>query len=120
MATVKSNNQVNAINLNAWNETERAIQGEPELGKCHLRARNKWIDATHKCTTISGFYGAKQEITHKQDFELHADEPPILAGNDDGANPVEHLLNALASCVTTRIVAHAAVRDRQIEELESE
>ena len=69
---------------------------------------------------MTGFYGAKQEMTHKQEFELHADEPPILAGGDDGANPVEHLLNALAACVTTSIVAHAAVRGIEIEELESE
>ncbi len=66
------------------------------------------------------FLGAKQEIAHKQNFELYADEPPILAGNDDGANPVEHLLNALAACVTTSMVAHAAVRGIHIEELESE
>ena len=51
---------------------------------------------------------------------LHADEPPILAGQDDGANPVEHLLNALAACVTTSMVAHAAVRGIHIEALESE
>ena len=120
MATVKSSNRVNGINLNVLSETVRAIQGDPELGKCHFRARNKWIDATHNCTTISGFYGAKQENLHKQAFELHADEPPILAGNDEGANPVEHLLNALASCITTSMVAHAAVRGIYIEELESE
>ena len=59
-------------------------------------------------------------MAHNQQFELHADEPPILAGEDQGANPVEHLLNALASCVTTSIVAHAAVRGIHIEELESE
>jgi len=58
-------------------------------------------------------------MTHKQEFELHADEPPILAGNDEGANPVEHLLHALASCVTTSMVAHATVRGIHIEELES-
>lgn len=67
-----------------------------------------------------GVYGAKQELAHKQKFELHADEPPILAGQDHGANPVEHLLHALASCVTTSMVAHAAVRGIEIQELESE
>jgi uncharacterized OsmC-like protein len=45
---------------------------------------------------------------HKQKFVLDADEPPILAGNDDGANPVEHLLNALAACVTTSMVAQGS------------
>jgi len=58
-------------------------------------------------------------MRHKQSFELHCDEPPILAGEDDGANPVEHLLNALAGCVTTSMVAHAAVLGIHIEELES-
>jgi len=112
--------RVNGISLDILNETVSAIQNDPELGSCKFRARNKWIDGNHNCTTISGFYGAKQEIAHKQDFQLHADEPPILAGEDEGANPVEHLLNALASCVTTSIVAHAAVRGIHIEELESE
>jgi len=39
---------------------------------------------------------------------------------DDGPNPVEYLLHALASCVTKSLVAHAAVRGIQLEEVESE
>ena len=120
MTTENTSNRVNGINLNVLSETVQAIQADPELGKCQFRARNKWIEATRNCTTISGFYGAKQEMTHKQHFELHADEPPILAGTDDGANPVEHLLGALAGCVTTSLVTHAAVQGIPIEELESE
>jgi uncharacterized OsmC-like protein len=100
--------------------TVQAIAQEPELGQCKFRARNTWLGGNHNCTTVTGFYGAKQEIAHKQTYELHADEPPILAGNDTGANPVEHLLNALAACVTTSMVAHAAVQGIHIEELESE
>jgi uncharacterized OsmC-like protein len=42
----------------------------------------------------------------------------MLAGSDQAANPVEHLLNALASCLTTSIIAHAAVNGIEIEELE--
>ena len=120
MTTEASTGRVNGIDLSVLKATVSAIQNDPELGSCKFRARNKWIDANHNCSTISGFYGAKQEMTHKQQFELHADEPPILAGEDQGANPVEHLLNALASCVTTSMVAHAAVRGIHIEELESE
>jgi uncharacterized OsmC-like protein len=114
------NATVNGIHLETLQGTVNAIDQEPELGKCKFRARNTWLGGNHNCTTITGFYGAKQEIAHKQQFELHADEPPILAGNDEGANPVEHLLNALAACVTTSMVAHAAVRGIHIEELESE
>lgn len=67
---------------------------------------------------MSGFYGAEQEFEHKQIFKLYADEPAILAGSDKGANPVEHLLNALAGCATTSMVAHAAVQGINIEVLE--
>jgi uncharacterized OsmC-like protein len=111
---------VNGIHLETLQGTVNAIEQEPDLGACKFRASNKWLGGNHNCTTVTGFYAAKQEIAHKQTFELHADEPPILAGHDAGANPVEHLLNALAACVTTSMVAHAAVRGIRIEELESE
>ena len=111
---------VNGINMKILQETVHAIEQEPDLGQCKFRARNTWQGGTQNCSTISGFYAARQEIAHKQQFELHADEPPILAGHDKGANPVEHLLNALAACVTTSMVAHAAVQGIRLEELESE
>lgn len=111
---------VNGIHMETLQGTVNAIEQQPELGQCRFRARNRWLGGNHNCTTVTGFYGANQEIAHKQQFELHADEPPILAGHDEGANPVEHLLNALAACVTTSMVAHAAVRGIHIEELESE
>ncbi|MDH3980423.1 MAG: OsmC family protein [Gammaproteobacteria bacterium] len=114
------NTTVNGIHLETLQGTVNAIEQEPDLGKCKFRASNTWLGGNHNRTTVTGFYGARQEIAHKQQFELHADEPPILAGNDEGANPVEHLLNALAACVTTSMVAHAAVRGIHIEELESE
>jgi uncharacterized OsmC-like protein len=42
-----------------------------------------------------------------------------LLGKDTAANPVEYLLHALAACVTTSMVYHAAARGIQIEEVES-
>jgi len=49
-------------------------------------------------------------------FVLKADEPGVLLGRDEAANPVEHLLHALAACLTTSMVYHAAARGIQIEE----
>jgi uncharacterized OsmC-like protein len=120
MAEQKTINLVNGIEIDVLQNTVKAIQEEPDLGKCRFHVTNKWLGANHNCTTVSSFYGAKQEIEHKQSFGLHADEPAILAGQDKGANPVEHLLHALASCVTTSLVAHAAVRGIKLEEVESE
>jgi uncharacterized OsmC-like protein len=115
-----SNNQVNGVDLDTLGGTVQAIADDPELGKCHFRATNAWHGGTDNRSTIDGFYGAKQEIPHKQPFVMRADEPLILAGADKGANPVEFLLSALASCVTTSMVAHAAVRGIHINSLESE
>jgi len=111
---------VNGIHLETLMGTVNAVAEDSVMGQCKFRANNTWMGGAHNRTTITGFYGACQEIAHKQQYELHADEPPILAGNDVGANPVEHLLNALAACVTTSMVAHAAVRGIHIEALESE
>jgi len=111
---------INGIDVGALSETVNAIQADPELGASQFRVTNRWLSGNHNRSTVTGFYGAKQEIAHKQEFNLDADEPAILAGEDQGANPVEHLLHALASCVTTAMVAHAAVRGIPINAVESE
>lgn len=113
-------NVVNGVDIDTLMETITAIKGDPELGASRFRARNTWLSGNHNRSTVTGFYGARQEIAHRQTFTMEADEPAILAGNDAAANPVEHLLHALASCMTTSMVAHAASRGIHIEELESE
>jgi uncharacterized OsmC-like protein len=111
---------VNGVDTQTLMATVNAIKNDPGLGACHFRASNKWLSGNHNRSTVNGFFGARQEIAHQQTFTMDADEPAILAGNDQGANPVEHLLHALASCLTTSMVAHAAVRGIEIEELESQ
>jgi uncharacterized OsmC-like protein len=120
MAKQQTDSTVNGIDLDVLQKTVSAIETDPGLAKCKFRASNKWIRGNHNRTRITGFYGAKQEMKHQQPFELHADEPPMLAGEDQAPNPVEHLLKALAGCMTTGMVAHAAVRGIHIDELESE
>lgn len=112
--------RVNGVDIETLMGTVNAIKDDPELGACRFRARNTWLGGNHNRSTVTGFHGARQEIAHKQTFTMDADEPAILAGEDEGANPVEHLLHALASCLTTSMVAHAAVRGIEIDELESE
>ncbi|MDE3218559.1 MAG: OsmC family protein, partial [Nitrospirota bacterium] len=47
------------------------------------------------------------------------DKPPVLLGEDHGANPVEYVLHALAADLTTSLVYHAAARGIRIESVES-
>ena len=50
---------------------------------------------------------------------MDADEPPVLLGTDEGANPVEYALHALAGCLTTSLIYHAAARGIRIDAVES-
>ena len=66
-----------------------------------------------------GFFGCNQELQHARPFVLTADEADILLGQDQGANPVEFLLHAIAACVTTSMIYHAAAKGIQIEAVKS-
>lgn len=111
---------INGIDVDRLGQTAQAIRQNPGLGKSQFRAANRWIIGGHNRSTIQGFYIAGQEdTTRTAPFVLDADEPPVLLGTDLGANPVEHVLHALAACLTTSIVCHAAARSIRIESIES-
>jgi uncharacterized OsmC-like protein len=120
MTTPPKKTITNGVDLDALNKTIKAIQANPELGKSTFRARNKWISGGHNRTQITCFKCLGAEKAHLRPMDLDADVPNDLGGADDAANPIEHLLNALAGCVTTSMVAHAAVRGIEIEEIESQ
>jgi uncharacterized OsmC-like protein len=119
MAEQTTINVVNGLELNVLQQTLEAVEQDPTLGESRFHIHNKWVKGGRNQSKVDGFYGAGQEISHLQTFVLNADEPPILAGQDSAANPVEHLLHALAGCLTSSIVYHAAVEGIEIEELES-
>jgi uncharacterized OsmC-like protein len=120
METAEAIQKVNGVDVSVLGETVAAIQSDPELGHSKFRVSNVWNSGNQNTNSISGFYGARQELSHKQTFSISADEPPILAGSDEAPNPVEIMLSSLASCLTTSLVAHAAVRGIEIRSLESE
>lgn len=118
--TTHAKTVTNGVNMEALGKTVSAIQENPNLAKSKFRISNKWLSGGVNQTCVQNFQSLGQENAHQQNFELHADEPLSFGGTDQGANPVEHLLNSLAACVTTSIVAHAAVRGIPIEEIESQ
>src|SRR4051794_7739821 len=110
----------NGIDTGQLFGTLDAIKSDPALARFQFRARNHWIDGAHNRTTIRDFYAAKQEDTSRaREFTIDAGEPAILLGSDTGANPAEHLLHALAACLTTSLVYIAAARGVRLTEVES-
>ncbi len=116
---VDSNNVVNGVNVDELFGTIDAVKKSPVVATFKFKANNEWIDGGHNRTTIKNFYGTRQEHERRKPFVLDADEPPVLLGNDLGPNPVEYALTALAACVTTSIVYHAAAKGVAIRSMES-
>ncbi|MCE2505329.1 MAG: OsmC family protein [Nitrosopumilaceae archaeon] len=110
---------VNGVNISQLFETIDSIKENKKIAKFNFRAKNKWIDGTKNQTTVSNFYGACKTHTRENPHVFVKDEPSVLLGNDNGANPVEYLLAGLAGCVTTSLVAHAAARGIKIDSIES-
>jgi uncharacterized OsmC-like protein len=96
-----------------------AVKGDTDLAKFQFRATNRWLAGTHNQSTLHGFHGAKQEMTHRQPFVFDADHPPVLVGTDNGPTPVEFLLHALAACLTAGIANVAAARGVTLTEVSS-
>jgi len=116
---MSENKIINGVKVDELFGTINAIKEMPGIAKFKFRATNKWVNGGLNRTTINNFYGTQKELTHKKSFELDADEPPLLLGEDQGPNPVEYALTALASCVTTSIVYHAAAKGIKLNSVES-
>jgi uncharacterized OsmC-like protein len=96
------------------------VEQDANYASFQFRATNRWIDGGLNRSRIQSFFAGGQENDTRTDaFTLDADEPPINAGADTAPNPLEYLLHALASCMTTTLVYHAAVRDIEIAAVES-
>ena len=117
--TQKLEKFVNGVNVSDLVSTVETIKSAPAIAQFKFRVSNEWNGASRNCSTVDSYFGAGEEHRRQLAFKLQADEPVVLLGTDVAANPVEHLLHALASCLTTSMVYHATARGIEIEEVES-
>jgi uncharacterized OsmC-like protein len=108
--TISDTPMRNGVDTATLFATLDAVKASPEIAKFQFRATNRWISGTHNQSTIHGFYGAGQELEHKQPSTFDADHPEVLVGRDHAPTPVEFLLHALAACLTSGIANIAAAR----------
>jgi uncharacterized OsmC-like protein len=114
----KTSTLINGVNVDQLVVTVNAIQQNPDLARFQFRAHNEWLDGGHSRTMIQGFYGAGQEDTSRsKPFILEGDEPPVLLSANAGANAVEAVLHALASCLAVGFIYNAAAQGINIESL---
>ena len=116
-----SSNRINGIDTQTMIQTVGALKNNRTLARFEFRANNKWIDGVQNRSTIQGFFGAgAEDASRSKPFTFTNSEPPLLLGNNEGANPAEFLLHALAGCLTTTTVMHATARGVNIESISTE
>lgn len=79
-----------------YDVSRNALTAEPEKARATFSVESR---------QLAGFHS---EVNARQ-FRIQVDEPPTLGGTDKGANPVEYVLAALATCqeITYRLYADA-------------
>ena len=111
---------INGVNVTDLMQTMDAVKADPTVAKFRFRLNNEWLVGGHNRSTLNEFHGAGQLHQRAKSFLIHADEPIVLLGRDQAPNPAEYLLTALAACVTSSLVYHAAARGIKIEGVESQ
>lgn len=109
---------MNGLDLKQMTDTIDLLKEQPELARFEFRTGNRWVSGGVNRSRIKEFFGAGAEDQSRDSaWEFTNGEPPVLLGANEGANPVEFLLHALAGCVTTTTVLHAAARGITINRL---
>lgn len=119
MKPTQQTTTTNGVDVSRLFETIDAIKDSKSIAKFKFMAKNRWKIGGQNQTVMNEFYGAGKIHSREQSFVFLKDEPPVLLGNDAGANPVEYALAALAGCLTTSLVYHASARGIKIDEIES-
>ncbi|HET9746943.1 MAG TPA: OsmC family protein [Chitinophagaceae bacterium] len=113
----KTTVMLNGVNLERLAGTIEATIADPKLAKFHFSLNNQWVDGGYNQSVIGDFYGAGKIQERETPFILANDEAEVLLGKDNAPNPVEYVLHALAGCVTTSMVYHAAARGYEIRKV---
>ena len=117
--TTTANPVDNGVNTEALLAAREALTEAPEGADFTWRASCSWVNGTYSRSTVERFSGLGQDHVHKEVFTADMDHPECFASEDRGATPVEHVLAALAGCLTAGVAAVAQNRNIQLRSVTS-
>ncbi len=111
---------VNGVTVSTVAGIVDAIDQDSSNAHFQFRLNNHWVDGGLNRSQIKDYFALSQEETSRpESFTIDNDEPAITSGGDSSPNPMEYVLHALAGCLTSTMVYHAAVQGIEIESVES-
>ena len=119
MSMTTEKTPLNGVDVPTLFGTRDAVKQTNEIARFQFRATNTWVSGTHSRSSFAGFHGAMQELQHEQETVVESDHPAVLVGTDVAPTPVEYLLHAIASCLTSGIANIAAARGVRLTHVSS-
>ncbi len=109
---------LNGIDVPALEAMADRVRTDPDRRTVAFRVKTEWKGRTRSVTTVSDYRLGHETLS--RDFEIHADEPRELLGENTAPNPQELLMAALNACMSVGYAASAAAKGIELEKLEIE
>lgn len=107
---------VNGLNVDDVKALIASAAASPENSGTKWKVMSQWRGRTHNRSKVTSFHIGGEEV--KREFAIDIDEPEELGGANQFANPQEHLLAAINSCMMVGYVAQCALRGITLDRLE--
>ncbi|CAI8724751.1 OsmC family protein [Pseudomonas sp. PDM03] len=111
-------NFLNGINVPALQDFAQSIKQDESKRHARFNVKTKWQHQTRSVATVSRYHLSGQD--HPRHFEIAADEPLELLGENTAPNPQELLMAALNACLSVGYAVNASVMGITIHSLEIE
>jgi len=111
-------NFLNGINVPALQDFAQSIKQDESKRHARFNVKTKWQHQTRSVATVSRYHLSGQD--HLRHFEIAADEPLELLGENTAPNPQELLMAALNACLSVGYAVNASVMGITIHSLEIE
>lgn len=112
------NNNPNGIDVAALQQFAKGVAEDASKRNARFNVKTKWEHQTRSVATVSHY--SLGGVDHQRHFEIAADEPAELLGQNSAPNPQELLMAALNACLTVGYVVNAAAMGITVHSLEIE
>lgn len=109
---------LNGINVPALQGFAQSIKDDESKRHARFNVKTKWQHQTRSVATVSRYHLSGKD--HPRHFEIAADEPLELLGENTAPNPQELLMAALNACLSVGYAVNASVMGITIHSLEIE